>query len=73
MTRGSSPPTYRALLLGSGAALVTNPLAEPGDKESPDIAVGIGLLFCGIERVGGMGGGGMCELCAWPLAPGGPS
>lgn len=65
MTRGSSPPTYSALLLGSGAALVTNPLAEFGDSESPDngvvIAVGIGLLFCGIERIG-TGGGGMCEL-----------
>jgi hypothetical protein len=77
VTLGSSPPTYKALLFGSGAARVTNPLAEPGDRESPDMgvvmAVGTGLLFCGMERTGGKGGGGMCGFRVCPLAPGGPS
>ncbi len=49
VTRGSSPPTYNALLFGSGAARRTNPPELVGDSMSPDmgevIAVGIGLLF----------------------------
>ena len=49
MTRGSRPPTYNALLFGSGAARRTNPPELVGDKTSPEdgevIAVGMGLLF----------------------------
>ena len=67
VTLGSRPPTYRARLLGSGAARRTKLLdAEPGDiipdESAPPgdvMAVGIGLLFCGITT-GGNGGGGMC-------------
>lgn len=63
VTRGSTPPTYRALLFGSGAARRTNPPAEVGEV-TPEtdigevIAVGIGLVFCGIIT-GGRGGGGI--------------
>jgi hypothetical protein len=49
VTRGSRPPTYNALLFGSGAALRTKPPELVGDSTSPDdgevIAVGMGLLF----------------------------
>lgn len=66
VTLGSKPPTYSALLLGSGAARRTELFEEePGDNmpaRSPPpgevIAVGIGLLFCGMTT-GGKGGGGM--------------
>ena len=85
MTLGSNPPTYNARLFGSGAARRMKLLvADPGDpipEESPSavIAVGLGLLFCGITT-GGSGGGGMwagllCPLvvvgsyCCWPGAP----
>lgn len=67
VTLGSKPPTYNARLFGSGAARRTELLEDdPGDSRpagsSPPgevIAVGIGLLFCGITT-GGKGGGGMC-------------
>src|SRR5579871_898461 len=66
VTLGSSPPTYKARLLGSGAARRANPPALPGDKTPPfslpDIgdvmAVGIGLVFWGMIT-GGSGGGGI--------------
>ena len=66
MTLGSRPPTYRARLFGSGAARRTKlPEPDEGDNipfESPPgdvMAVGIGLVFCGMTT-GGSGGGGMC-------------
>jgi hypothetical protein len=65
VTLGSKPPTYKARLLGSGAARRTNPPALEGDRTLPvpdigeDIAVGIGLVFCGM-MTGGSGGGGIC-------------
>src|SRR3569833_176612 len=81
VTRGSRPPTYRALLFGSGAARRAKgppllggmmPLLSPlpmGDV----MAVGMGLLFCGMCR----GGGGMCappEPPFWLLSkPGAPA
>lgn len=49
-------------MFGSGAARRTYPPAFVGDIIFPDIgdviAVGIGLVFCGITT-GGSGGGGM--------------
>jgi hypothetical protein len=67
VTLGSSPPTYKARLLGSGAARRTKLLdAEPGDiipvESAPPgevMAVGIGFVFCGMTT-GGSGGGGIC-------------
>lgn len=71
VTLGSNPPTYRARLFGSGAARrIKLPEPDEGDSipaESPPgdaIAVGMGLLFCGITT-GGKGGGGM-----WAGLPG---
>ena len=65
MTLGSRPPTYSARLFGSGAARRTKlPEPDEGDNipfESPPgdvMAVGIGLVFCGMTT-GGSGGGGM--------------
>mgnify|MGYP006950200819 CR=1 FL=1 len=71
VTLGSSPPTYRALLFGSGAARRTYPPALVGDIiATPDMgevmAVGIGLVFWGIIT-GGRGGGGMWDWLPWPL------
>ena len=66
-TFGSKPPTYRARLLGSGAARRTEPPADDGGimpvalfEKGDGTAIGIGLLFCGMTT-GGSGGGGMCE------------
>jgi hypothetical protein len=66
VTLGSSPPTYKALLFGSGAARRAKPPALPGDRTPPFsppdigdvIAVGMGFVFCGMIT-GGRGGGGM--------------
>lgn len=70
VTRGSRPPTYKALLFGSGAARRTKPPALVGDIILPDmgevIAVGIGFVFCGIAT-GGRGGGGICDGVGWPF------
>ncbi len=72
MTLGSRPPTYRALLFGSGAARRTNPPALSGDITPPFspigdvIAVGMGFVFWGIIT-GGSGGGGMWDGLLWPL------
>ena len=73
VTLGSSPPTYKARLFGSGAARRTKlPEPEDGDimpPESPPgdaTAVGIGLVFCGMTT-GGSGGGGMCAGLPWPF------
>jgi hypothetical protein len=74
VTLGSRPPTYRALLFGSGAARRTNPPALSGDITPPfspigDVtAVGIGFVFWGMIT-GASGGGGMCEGFVWPLWP----
>ena len=65
MTRGSKPPTYNALLFGSGAARrgVYPPALLVGESTPPDmgelIAVGMGFVFWGM-MTGASGGGGMC-------------
>jgi hypothetical protein len=59
VTRGSKPPTYNDRLFGSGAALRRKPPALPGDMTpcplfiGEEIAVGIGLVFCGMFNGGG--------------------
>jgi hypothetical protein len=58
-TRGSSPPTYKARLFGSGAARRTEPPALPGDNIPPaEKGDDMPELFCGI-MTGGRGGGGI--------------
>ena len=64
VTLGSSPPTYKARLFGSGAARRTTPPAEAGVSRpaefipGDDTDVGRGFVFCGITT-GGSGGGGI--------------
>ena len=57
VTLGSSPPTYSALLLGSGAARRGPPLIGEVRSSPPRAEVtadGSGLLFCGMLSGGGM-------------------
>jgi hypothetical protein len=63
VTLGSNPPTYKALLFGSGAARRTKPPPDVGEvmpvaDMGEVMAVGIGFVFCGM-MTGGRGGGGM--------------
>ena len=69
VTLWSRPPIYKALLFGSGAALLTDPPGVAGDKIPSGkpgntvvpSAVGMGLLFWGITT------GGRESGCIWPF------